>query len=182
MSRDREIAVFGMGCFWCTEAVFQEVEGVIDVVVGYAGGWMDNPTYRDVIYKDTGHAEVAKITFDPSVIDYETLVDIFWTVHDPTTLNKQGADVGPQYRSAIFYLNQEQKKKAEKSKENAQESIWNDKIVTEIAALDEGFYKAEVDHQEYYNKHPNAGYCKVVIDPKVKKMRNRFKKHLKEQD
>lgn len=178
MNKDNEVAVLGMGCFWCTEAVFQDVEGVLDIEVGFAGGRLDNPTYRDVINNNTGHIEVAKITFDPEVIHYRMLIDMFWTAHDPTSRDRQGNDVGEQYRSVVFYLNEEQKGIAEASMENAQK--FNEKpIVTEIKPLNDNYYPAENYHREYYSNNPNAGYCRMVIDPKVRKFRKKFQEHLK---
>lgn len=172
MNKRTEKAVFGAGCFWCTEAVYQEIKGVVDIEVGYAGGRTENPTYREVIYNNTGHIEVAKITYDPEIINYKTLVDIFWTMHDPTSLDKQGADVGQQYRSAIFYQNEEQRELANQSRREAQDT-YDQPIVTEIRKL-EKFYPAENHHHKYYSNNPDAGYCRVVISPKVNKLRNQF--------
>ncbi|RCK71641.1 MAG: Peptide methionine sulfoxide reductase MsrA [Ignavibacteriae bacterium] len=164
-----EKATFAGGCFWCTEAVFEEVEGVVDVVSGYSGGFTDNPTYEEVCTGRTGHAECVQITYNPDKITYEKLLDIFWMVHDPTTLNRQGADVGTQYRSAIFYHSEEQRLTAEKSKLNISK-YFKDKIVTEIAPLKK-FFKAEEYHQDYFKKNPDAAYCKIVIKPKLEKLR-----------
>lgn len=173
-------ATFGAGCFWCTEAVFQRLKGVKKVEPGYAGGNVKNPTYREVCSGRTGHAEVARITFDPSVISYDQLLTVFWHVHNPTTKNRQGADVGSQYRSVIFYQNEDQKEKAKASKEEAdQSSLWDDSIVSEIEPLNK-FYKAENYHQNYYNENPNAGYCSAVIAPKVKKLNREFSNLLKD--
>lgn len=179
-STTMEEATFGAGCFWCVEAVFEEVKGVKSAVAGYAGGELSNPTYRQVASGQTDHAEVARITFDPSVISYEQLLEVFWHTHNPTTKNRQGPDVGPQYRSAIFYHNEEQKKVAEKSLEKTDDSeLWEDPIVTEIEPLT-NYSKAENYHQNYYENNPNAGYCQVVIAPKLKKFRKEFSHLLKE--
>ncbi|MBN2732709.1 MAG: peptide-methionine (S)-S-oxide reductase MsrA [Balneolaceae bacterium] len=174
-------ATFGAGCFWCVEAVFQSLKGVKSVTSGYAGGHIKNPSYREVCSGSTGHAEVAQITFNPSVISYQQLLTVFWHTHNPTTKNRQGADVGTQYRSAIFYHNEEQKKLAETSRTETDASdLWNDPIVTEIEPLD-AFYEAEEDHQNYYANNPSAGYCSFVIAPKMKKLRKEFRHLLKEE-
>lgn len=174
-------ATFGAGCFWCVEAVFQGLKGVKSVTSGYAGGHVKNPSYREVCSGSTGHAEVAQITFDPSVISYQQLLTVFWHTHNPTTKNRQGADVGTQYRSVIFYHNKEQKKLAETSRTETDASdLWNDPIVTEIEPLD-AFYEAEEDHQNYYANNPSAGYCSFVIAPKMKKLRKEFRHLLKEE-
>lgn len=178
-SMNTEIATFGAGCFWCVEAVFQELKGVLKVESGYMGGAIPNPTYREVCTGTTGHAEVTRITFDPTVISYEELLEVLWTTHDPTTLNRQGADAGTQYRSAIFYHSDEQKSKAEKSKKEVATTIWDSPIVTEIVAADT-FYPAEEYHQDYYALNPNAGYCRAVISPKVAKVRATFTDKLKQ--
>ena len=178
-SMNTEIATFGAGCFWCVEAVFQELKGVLKVESGYMGGAIPNPTYREVCTGTTGHAEVTRITFDPTVISYEVLLEVLWTTHDPTTLNRQGADAGTQYRSAIFYHSDEQKSKAEKSKKEVATTIWDSPIVTEIVAADT-FYPAEEYHQDYYALNPNAGYCRAVISPKVAKVRATFTDKLKQ--
>ena len=171
---DYETAVFGAGCFWCVEAIYQRVNGVEAVESGYAGGHVENPTYEQVVTGRTGHAEVAKVTFDPEVISYEELLEVFWHTHNPTTLNRQGADVGPQYRSAIFYNSLEQKQTAEKSLKRTDESdLWEDPIVTEISPLT-NYSTAENYHQNYFNNNPNAGYCSVVIAPKVAKFKKDF--------
>jgi peptide-methionine (S)-S-oxide reductase len=164
-----EKATFGAGCFWCVEAVFERLDGVSSVVSGYAGGNKANPTYEEVCTGQTGHAEVAQITFDPSKISYEKLLSIFWESHDPTTLNRQGADAGTQYRSAIFYHDERQRLAAEQSMAEARKEF-DDPIVTEIVALKE-FYPAENYHQDYYNNHKNAPYCALVIGPKLKKLK-----------
>jgi len=164
-----EKATFGAGCFWCVEAVFQRIKGVKSVVSGYAGGTKPNPTYDEVCTGETGHAEVIQITFNPKEISYEKLLDIFWESHDPTSLNRQGADVGTQYRSVIFYHNEKQKKIAEKSKESVAK-IFDKPIVTEIKPL-KNFYPAENYHQNYYNRNKYAPYCLLVIRPKLKKLK-----------
>lgn len=164
-----EMATFGAGCFWCVEAVFERLPGVQSVVAGYAGGTTKNPTYKEVSAGTTGHAEVAQIAFDPSVISYERLLGMFWKSHDPTTLNRQGADVGTQYRSAIFYHDEAQRKAAEMSLKEAQKDF-DDPIVTQIEPLKD-FYVAENYHQDYYNNNPNAPYCTFVIRPKLKKLK-----------
>jgi len=174
-----EIATFGAGCFWCVEAVFQELKGVIKVESGYMGGNTPNPTYREVCTGLTGHAETTKITFDPSVISYAELLEVLWTTHDPTTLNRQGADAGTQYRSVIFYQNEEQKKIAEKSKAEVATKIWDKPIVTEIVPATT-FYEAEDYHQDYFANNPEAGYCRIVIAPKVQKVREHFVEKLKQ--
>lgn len=169
-----ETATFGAGCFWCVEAIFQRTTGVSAVESGYAGGELKNPTYQQVSSGTTGHAEVARITFDPEKISYEELLEVFWHTHDPTTLNRQGADVGPQYRSAIFYHNEEQKKTAEESLEKTDASdLWDDPIVTEISPL-KNYSKAEDYHQNYFNNNSNAGYCSIVIAPKIAKFKKDF--------
>lgn len=175
-----EYATLGAGCFWCIEAVFQDLKGVYLVESGYMGGHVKNPTYREVCNGTTGHAEVARISYDPNVISYETLLEVFWATHDPTTLNRQGNDVGPQYRSAIFYYNADQKAAAEKSKMEIAPKIWSNPIVTEITEVSK-FYVAEDYHQNYFNDNPNAGYCRVIINPKVKKARQEFQHLLKDE-
>jgi len=178
-TQNLEIATFGSGCFWCTEAVFERLEGVDRVVSGYSGGHIKNPTYKEVCTATTGHAEVCQIYFDPSVITYEELLDVFWHTHDPTTLNKQGNDVGPQYRSVIFYHNDKQKQLAEASKLKMDESgAFADPVVTEIIPL-EIFYEAEDYHQEYFEKNPNQPYCTFVVAPKVKKFTAKYPDKLK---
>jgi peptide-methionine (S)-S-oxide reductase len=169
-----ELATFGGGCFWCMEAVFERLEGVASVTNGYAGGKKENPTYREVCSGSTGHAEVIQIAFDSKKISYDNLLEIFWEAHDPTTMNRQGADIGTQYRSAIFYHSEAQKAAAEKSKATAQ---WRfpATIVTEITPLT-GFYKAEDYHQDYFRNHPNAPYCAVVINPKLEKLKPKLAK------
>jgi peptide-methionine (S)-S-oxide reductase len=172
-------ATFGSGCFWCTEAIFERVKGVSSVISGYTGGSVKNPTYEQVSDGNTGHAEVTQITYDPGVVTYDELLEIFWKTHDPTTLNRQGADVGTQYRSAIFYHNENQKQKAEFYKLELDKSgAWKDPIVTEISPLGD-FYTAENYHQDYYENNPTQGYCAYVIAPKVDKFEKVFKDKLK---
>jgi len=173
-----EIATFGSGCFWCTEAFFQELKGVTKVESGYSGGAVENPTYKAVCSGLTGHAEVVQVTYDPAEISFTELLEIFFQTHDPTTLNRQGADVGTQYRSAIFYHSDDQKKTAEAVKAKLdQAGIWPNRIVTEITAFDK-FYVAEDYHQDYFALNPNAGYCKAVIMPKLDKFRKVFEDKL----
>lgn len=174
-----ETATFGSGCFWCTEAIFERVNGVVSVVSGYSGGTVEDPSYKEVCDGTTGHAECTQITFDSTIVSYDELLEIFWKTHDPTTLNRQGNDFGTQYRSVIFYHSDEQKQKAEfyKNKLTA-EKIWDKPIVTEITKLDK-FYRAEEYHQEYYDNNPNQGYCSFVITPKVEKFEKIFKDKLK---
>jgi peptide-methionine (S)-S-oxide reductase len=169
-----ETATFGGGCYWCTEAIFQMVPGVKSVTSGFAGGTKENPSYEEVCNGNTGHAEVIHIEYDPTTVSYEKLLAIFWQAHDPTTLDRQGADVGTQYRSIILYNNDAQKAAAEKSKALAQKDF-KQRIVTEIVPLKK-FYPAKLDHQNYYRTHPNQPYCRAVIAPKVEK----FEKKLKE--
>lgn len=174
-------ATLGAGCFWCVEAVFQRLEGVKKVLSGYSGGHVENPTYEQVCGKQTGHAEVARVYFDSSVVSFTEILEVFWKTHDPTTLNQQGADVGPQYRSAVFYHNENQKEIAEKLKaELTQAKIWDDPIVTEISPLT-NFYEAENYHQNYYENNPTQGYCSFVITPKIEKFEKIFKDKLKKQ-
>ena len=165
-----EFATMGGGCFWCMEAVFQHVPGVLHSVSGYSGGKTENPTYEEVCGHGTGHAEVVQLEFDPAVISYEKILGIFFESHDPTTLNRQGADEGDQYRSVIFFHNAEQQKAAERAKAAAQ-AHHEDPIVTEIVPLKK-FWRAEDYHQDYFNQHPNQGYCAFVIKPKVKKLQD----------
>lgn len=163
-----ELATFAGGCFWCTEAVFERLPGVKTVTSGYCGGHLENPDYKSVTSSTTGHAEAIQIAFDPAQISYAKLLEVFWQAHDPTTLNRQGADVGTQYRSSIFYHTEAQRAAAEKSKIEAQKGF-SRPIVTEIVPLTK-FYKAEGYHQDYYRNNPEAGYCRVVIKPKLDKM------------
>ena len=165
-----EIATLGGGCFWCVEAVFQRIEGVLSVKPGYAGGDIKNPTYKQICTGNTGHAEVAKIEFDPEKITYSQILNVFWQSHDPTTLNRQGNDVGTQYRSVIFFHDESQREIAEKSKIDADKSgYWDNKIVTEITLLN-NYYDAEDYHDNYYNNNPNQPYCLFVIKPKLDKL------------
>jgi peptide-methionine (S)-S-oxide reductase len=174
-----ETATFGTGCFWCTEAIFQQLEGVIKVTSGYSGGHVANPTYEEVCNKKTGHAECLNIEYDKSKISFDELLEVFWKSHDPTTLNRQGNDVGPQYRSVIFYHNNEQKEKAEKYKAELNESgIFDKPIVTEIEPFTV-FYPAENYHQNYYNDNGSQPYCSFVIRPKVEKIQKLFREKLK---
>ena len=172
-------AIFGTGCFWCTEAQFAQVKGVQAVIPGYTGGHVENPSYEQVCAKTTGHAEVVKISFDPQQISYAELLEMFWRSHDPTTLNRQGNDVGPQYRSAIFYVNEEQQELALASKEAAEAAgLWPDPIVTEISPLGK-FYPAEDYHQQYFERVGSRNpYCTYVVSPKVQKFRELFKEKL----
>ncbi len=174
-----ELATLAGGCFWCLEAVFDELEGVEDVVSGYSGGTVPNPRYKHVCTGDTGHAEVVQVAFNPDVISYGDLLKVFFAIHDPTTMNRQGADVGTQYRSAIFTHNEAQEKAAEEviAALNAA-GIWDDPIVTEVVPL-EAFYPAEDYHQEYFRRNPNQGYCRMVIAPKVAKFRKEHLERLK---
>lgn len=175
------VAVFGGGCFWCTEAVFKMLKGVHSVDPGYAGGTIPNPTYEQVSTGTTGHAEAVRIEYDATLVDYETLLTIFFASHDPTTLNKQGADIGTQYRSVIFYSNNEQKEAAEKFINDLNKSSeFGDPIVTEVQPLDT-FYPAENYHKDYFAHHPNQPYCLVVINPKLEKVKHKFADLLKEQ-
>jgi peptide-methionine (S)-S-oxide reductase len=174
-----QIATFGSGCFWCTEAIFERLNGVVKVESGYSGGKVKNPTYEEVCTGTTGHAEVTQITYDPSIISFDELLEVFWKTHDPTTLNRQGNDVGTQYRSVIFYHNEEQKELAENYKAELDKSgVWDNPIVTEISPFT-NFYSAEKYHQDYYNNNPNQGYCTFVITPKVEKFEKVFKDKLK---
>lgn len=176
---NREVATLGGGCFWCLEAAFDQVRGVEEVVSGYSGGFVVNPTYRQVCDGKTGHAEVTQLTFDPAVITFREILEIFFALHDPTTLNRQGADVGPQYRSAIFYHSPEQKATAQAviAELNAAQ-IFDKPIITEVTGVTR-FYPAEDYHQEYYSNNPNQPYCQVVVSPKVAKLRKNFAGKLK---
>lgn len=173
-SKQEEIITLGGGCFWCLEAVYDEIRGVTDVLSGYAGGHVPNPTYRQVCAETTGHAEVVQVKFDPQVVSLEELLSVFFTIHDPTTLNRQGADVGTQYRSAIFYHNEQQRKTAVRLINELNEArIWDNPIVTEVNPID-AFYVAEDYHQNYFVNNPGQGYCRVVVAPKVSKFRQKF--------
>ncbi len=174
MDESKQVATFGAGCFWCTEAVFLNVKGVEKVESGYSGGKIKNPSYREICTGSTGHAEVTQITFDPGIVSYEELLEVFWNTHDPTTLNRQGADEGTQYRSVVFYHNDEQKKTTEAYMKQLEASkVYKNPVLTEISPL-AIFYKAEDYHQNYYALNPNQSYCQYVIRPKVDK----FKKQL----
>ena len=179
-SERTDTATFGTGCFWCTEAIFQELDGESEVTSGYSGGHKENPTYKEVCTGETGHTECVQVFYNPDRIRYDQLLEVFWQVHDPTTLNRQGADVGTQYRSAIFYHNDEQKKLAEKYKAELDKSgAFNNPIVTEITPFTK-FYPAENYHQEYYDLNKNNNpYCSIVIRPKLEKFRKVFKEKLK---
>jgi peptide-methionine (S)-S-oxide reductase len=175
----KDTATFGEGCFWCTEAYFQRLNGVEKVLSGYGGGFVENPTYEQVCDKNTGHIELCRIVYDPAKISYDELLEVFWKTHDPTTKDQQGNDVGPQYRSAIFYHNQSQKEKAEKYMAELNKSgAWANPIVTVIEPF-KNFYLAENYHQDYYNSNQNQGYCKFVIQPKLEKFEKVFKAKLK---
>ena len=179
MTEKNKIAIFANGCFWCTEAVFSRVEGVKQVVPGYTGGFIKNPAYREVCNGTTGHAEAIKITFDESKVTYKSLLEIFFATHDPTTLNRQGNDVGTQYRSVIFYLDETQKLEAEeyiKLLNNSQ--VFDNPVVTEINKF-EVFYDAEDNHQDYYKNNTQQGYCQFIINPKLKKLEQHYKNRLK---
>lgn len=177
-----EVAILAGGCFWCTQAVFKRLKGVISVTAGYAGDKGENPTYEDVLAGDTGFAEAVQIKFDPKVISFDHILDIFWVVHDPTTLNQQGSDIGTQYRSVIFYMDNEQKNIALRSKEKMEESGGLDKkIVTEVVPLNK-FYTAEEYHQNYYDRDKNTNpYCSLVIAPKIQKLLDHFNNDVKEE-
>lgn len=182
LENSTEQATFGAGCFWCVEAVFLRVNGVVAVQSGYSGGFLKNPTYREVCDGNTGHAEVCQIDFNPAVISYAQLLEIFWQIHNPVTLNQQGNDVGTQYRSVVFYHSEMQKKEAEEMKRRLDlEGIWKKPIVTEITAFDT-FYPAEEYHDDYYGKNPAQPYCSFIIKPKVQKFEQTFKEYLKESE
>lgn len=167
------------GCFWCTEAIFQRLKGVSNVVSGYSGGEKEKPTYSEVSNESTGHAETIQITFDPQIISFEKLLEVFFKLHDPTTVNQQGNDVGSQYRSVIFYHDQKQKETADRVKQEIEKSgIYRDPIVTEVIPF-KNFYKAEDYHQDYYNKNKNYPYCQAIIDPKIKKLFKEFPQQTK---
>lgn len=174
-----DTATFGTGCFWCTEAIFQQLEGVEKVTSGYSGGTVANPTYEEVCSKTTGHAECLNIVYNPSKISFDELLEVFWQTHDPTTLNRQGADAGPQYRSVVFYHNEEQKTKTAKYKAELDKSgAFNNPIVTTLEPFTI-FYPAEAEHQNYYNNNTSQGYCQFVIRPKLEKFEKVFKSKLK---
>ena len=179
MNTVKEIATLGGGCFWCLEAVYRELQGVESVVSGYAGGHVPHPTYHQVCLGTTGHAEVVRIAFDPAIVSYREILEIFFTIHDPTTLNRQGADTGTQYRSVIFYHSPEQEETARQViDEIGQSGIWDDPLVTQLAPLTE-FYPAEDYHQDYYENNPYQPYCLMVVRPKVNKFRAKFSQRLK---
>ncbi|MGZ9163784.1 MAG: peptide-methionine (S)-S-oxide reductase MsrA [Anaerolineales bacterium] len=181
MNTNLHTATLAGGCFWCLEAVFDEIKGIHSVESGYAGGHMDNPSYRAVCNGDTGHAEVIQVHFDPNIVSYRDLLNVFFAIHDPTTLNRQGADTGTQYRSAIFYHDDEQKKIAEELiKDLNSQHIWDKPIVSEVTKLDK-FYMAEDYHQEYFARNPYQPYCQAVVAPKVSKFRKHFLEMLKKQ-
>lgn len=172
-------ATFGAGCFWCVEAIFDDIQGVNEVHSGYSGGHIKNPAYREVCTGRTGHAEVARIIFDEEIVSFDKLLEVFWYVHNPTTLNRQGNDIGDQYRSVVFYHDEAQKEKAELYKHKLEESeAFDDPIVTEISEL-ENFYKADSDHHDYYVNNPNQPYCQAVVRPKVEKFKSAFSEILK---
>ncbi len=178
-NKSMELATFGTGCFWCTEAIFEQLKGVESAISGYSGGKVKNPTYKEICTGETGHAEVIQITFDPEIITYKELLEVFWQTHDPTTLNRQGVDVGTQYRSVIFYHNNEQKELAEGYKKKLDEAeVYNNPIVTEITNYNT-LYKAEDYHQNYYDNNKLQSYCSFVITPKIEKFRKVFKNKLK---
>ena len=174
-----EMATLGGGCFWCVEAVFDELRGVSSVESGYAGGRTERPTYEQVCSGATGHAEVVRVTFDPREVSFREILEVFFTAHDPTTLNRQGADVGTQYRSVIYYHDERQREVAEQTiRELNEANIWDGTIVTEVAPLS-NYYEAEEYHQEYFARNPGQGYCRAVVAPKVAKFRQRFRDRLK---
>ncbi|HET7673806.1 MAG TPA: peptide-methionine (S)-S-oxide reductase MsrA [Candidatus Saccharimonadales bacterium] len=177
MGRIQKCTLAG-GCFWCTEAIYQEVKGVTAVISGYSGGTTDSPTYDEMHHSDSGHAEAVQLAFDPKVITYEQILQIFYYVHDPTTLNRQGNDVGEEYRSVIFYHDEEQKRIAEDVTRNFATKLWSDPIVTEIVPL-EKFWPAEDFHQNFYRNNPQLPYCQVIINPKLEKFRKKFESFLK---
>jgi len=180
-TKNLETVTLANGCFWCTEAIFKRVKGVESVMSGYAGGTIENPTYYEVASKTTGHAESLQLQFDPKIISYEKILDIFWATHDPTTLNQQGYDRGPEYRSIIFFHNDEQKRIAEESKEKLEKSgKYKDPIVTEIVPFI-NFYKAEEKNQNFYESGKRPDYCTIIIDPKIKKLLKDFKDEVKEE-
>lgn len=180
LQKNGETVTFAGGCFWCTEAVFKRLKGVTSVISGYTGGTVENPTYEQVCSGTTGHVEAIQVAFDPTVISYEKLLDVFWATHNPTTLNQQEYDYGTQYRSAIFYNSEDQKKVAEESKKQIEkEKIYKDRVVTEIVPFTR-FYKAEEHHQDYYDNNKNSPYCKLIIDPKIQKLMLTFKEDIRD--
>jgi len=174
-----EIASFANGCFWCTEAVFQRLNGVSNVVSGFTGGKIKHPPYREVVMGRTGHAEAIQLEFDPNIIGYEILLQVFFATHDPTSLNKQGYDVGEQYRSEIFYHNEFQKNTADSVINQLNTEVYNNKIVTKLSPASP-FYEAEIEHQDFYNLHQENRYCEYIIDPKLETLRSKFKPYLKQ--
>lgn len=179
MNNSTQVAVFGGGCFWCTEAVFAELRGVESVIPGYAGGHKDNPSYYEVCSEATGHAEVTKVEFDPDQIGYGDLLDVFFATHDPTSLDRQGADKGSQYHSVILYTSEEQKAEAEASIRELEGSTYKPgQIVTDVLPLDK-FYEAEAEHQDFYARNPGSMYCQIVISPKLQKVRKEFSSQLR---
>lgn len=178
-THEKEIATLGGGCFWCLEAVYQEFRGVEKVVSGYSGGHVENPSYKQVTTGRTGHAEVVQLTFDPLIVSFREILDVFFTIHDPTQLNRQGNDIGPQYRSAIFYHDQQQKNTAQQViQELEDQDLWGKPIVTEVTPF-ETFYRAEDYHQNYYKDNPYQPYCQMVVKPKVAKFRKKYMEKLK---
>ena len=178
-SNNKEVAILGAGCFWCVEAVFEELQGVESVESGYTGGTVNDPTYKQICTGNTGHAEVARITFNPKVLTFKEVLEVFWKTHDPTTLNRQGADVGTQYRSAVFYLSESHKEEAENYKKRLNESgAYSAPIITEITKAGK-YYPAENYHQDYFLQNPDQGYCRYVIQPKLEKFRAAFADKLK---
>ena len=174
-----EVATLGGGCYWCLEAFYKLIEGVTKVDSGYSGGHTDNPTVNEVYAGKTGHAEVVQVTFDPAVISYHDILEIFFVMHDPTTLNRQGPDVGDEYRSVIFYHSDEQRKTAEDMIKNFAPTLWKDPVVTELEPF-KAFWITEESMQDYYARNPTAGYCQVIIDPKIQKLRQKFAKRIKQ--
>jgi peptide-methionine (S)-S-oxide reductase len=176
-----EIATLAGGCFWCTEAIFKRLKGIESVTSGYSGGTIENPSYEQVSSSTTGHAEAIQIEFDPKIIPFEKILDVFWHTHNPTTLNSQGNDIGTQYRSVIFYHDQKQKQTAEQSKSDLEkEAVYEDKIVTEIVPFS-NFYPAEHYHKDYYDNNKDKGYCTFVINPKIQKLMQKYGKDVKEE-
>lgn len=173
-----EQATLGGGCYWCLEAIYQRINGVHKVESGYSGGTIDNPTSQRVYEGDTGHAEVVQVTFDPAIIDYKKILEIFFVFHDPTTLNRQGNDIGDEYRSIILYHNQTQQQIAQEMIDTYAAKLWDDPIVTELKPL-EKFWPADQYMQDFYNQNPNVGYCQVIIDPKIQKLRQKYAELLK---
>jgi peptide-methionine (S)-S-oxide reductase len=178
MAAEQALATLGGGCFWCLEAIYQRLNGVESVTSGYSGGHTDNPTTAEIYKGGTGHAEVVQLTFNPEVISYKEILEIFFVMHDPTTLNRQGNDIGDEYRSAIFYHDDSQEKIAESMKNDFATDLWPDPVVTQIVSFDK-FWPAGKEHQNFYLNNPGAGYCQVIIDPKIQKLRQKFAAKLK---